>query len=172
MLGVSGNPCTRTASGSDRVLDVAECTRAIRSPSERITAICSNVNAKHFTSDAVYVNLACMAGIALVQRDLAATRQQLRGVVRAQVRQKTAVSELRAANKAAGWSSESLVFAGEVCGMPTTTSSGSRRRAADLPGLRLGTQTRTQNLLHGTGLQLRHRSATSLTNRGSARGFW
>ena len=57
-----------------------------------------------------------MAGIALTQRDLAATRTQLQAWFERRFTGDAVVSELRAANKAAGWSSESLVFAAEVGG--------------------------------------------------------
>ena len=51
-----------------------------------------------------------MAGITLVQRDLAATRVQLQAWFENRFAAEAVVSELRAANRAAGWSSESLVF--------------------------------------------------------------
>ncbi|HWS92705.1 MAG TPA: phosphotransferase family protein [Mycobacterium sp.] len=55
-----------------------------------------------------------MAGIALVQRDLGATRQQLESWFEHEFGDKTTVSDLRAANRAAGWSSESLVFTANI----------------------------------------------------------
>lgn len=57
-----------------------------------------------------------MAGIALVQRDLTATRAQLRDWFVHRYGDDVAVSELRAANRAAGWSSETLVFSAEIAG--------------------------------------------------------
>ena len=57
-----------------------------------------------------------MAGIALTQRDLAATRTRLRAWFEHRFAGEAVVSELRAANKAAGWSSESLIFTAEVGG--------------------------------------------------------
>ena len=64
------------------------------------------------------------------------------------------MSELRAANRAAGWSSESLVFTAEVDGhakrVRGTDTPGRRRH---LPRLRhLGAQTLTQELLHEYGI--------------------
>ena len=59
-----------------------------------------------------------MAGIALTQRDLVATRAQLQAWFEHRFTGEAVVSELRAANKAAGWSSESLVFSAEVDGRP------------------------------------------------------
>ena len=55
-----------------------------------------------------------MAGIALDQRDLVATRRQLQAWFEHRFTGEAVVSELRAANKAAGWSSESLIFTAEV----------------------------------------------------------
>jgi aminoglycoside phosphotransferase (APT) family kinase protein len=51
-----------------------------------------------------------MAGITLAPRDLAATREQLRGWIEDRFGPGHAVSELSAANRAAGWSSETLAF--------------------------------------------------------------
>ena len=94
-----------------------------------------------------------MAGIALVQRDLAATRQQLESWFEHRFGQKTAVSELRAANRAAGWSSESLVFAGEVCGSANDYVVRIPPAGGGIfPDYDLDAQTRTQNLLHGYGI--------------------
>ena len=56
-----------------------------------------------------------MAGIALTQRDLAATRTRLRAWFEHRFAGEAVVS-VRAANKAAGWSSESLIFTAEVGG--------------------------------------------------------
>ena len=57
-----------------------------------------------------------MAGITLVQRDLAATRAQLQKWFEHRFAREAIVSELSAANRAAGWSSESLVFSATVDG--------------------------------------------------------
>ena len=57
-----------------------------------------------------------MAGIALTRRDLTATRTQLQAWFEHRFAGPSAVSELRDANKAAGWSSESLIFSAEVKG--------------------------------------------------------
>ena len=55
-----------------------------------------------------------MAGIALTQRDLTTTRAQLQEWFGHRFPGQAEVSELRAANKAAGWSSESLVFSATI----------------------------------------------------------
>jgi aminoglycoside phosphotransferase (APT) family kinase protein len=94
-----------------------------------------------------------MAGISLVQRDLAATRAQLQAWFAHRFNAPAELSELRAANRAAGWSSESLVFAAEVDGgtseyvirIPPT--GGGIFREYDL-----GAQTLTQELLHEYGI--------------------
>jgi len=94
-----------------------------------------------------------MAGISLVQRDLAATRSQLQLWFEHRFRASAVVSELSAANRAAGWSSESLVFSAEVDGetneyvirIPPT--GGGIFREYDL-----GAQTLTQDLLHEYGI--------------------
>ena len=94
-----------------------------------------------------------MAGIALAQRDLADTRRKLQSWFEHKFGDKTAVSELRAANRAAGWSSESLVFTAEVAGrsneyvvrIPPTGG-------GIFPNYDLGAQTLTQDLLHEHGI--------------------
>ena len=94
-----------------------------------------------------------MAGIALVQRDLTATRAQLEFWFEHRFGAKTAVSELSAANRAAGWSSESLVFTAEaddasneyVVRIPPTGG-------GIFPSYDLGAQTLTQDLLHEHGI--------------------
>jgi aminoglycoside phosphotransferase (APT) family kinase protein len=94
-----------------------------------------------------------MAGITLVQRDLAATRAQLQKWFEYRFAGVAVVSELSAANRAAGWSSESLVFSAEVDGdtndyvirIPPT--GGGIFREYDL-----GAQTLTQELLHEYGI--------------------
>jgi aminoglycoside phosphotransferase (APT) family kinase protein len=94
-----------------------------------------------------------MAGISLVQRDLAATRAQLQAWFEHKFPGEAAVSELRAANRAAGWSSESLVFAADVDGVTSEyvirippTGGGIFRE------YNLGAQTLTQELLHEYGI--------------------
>ena len=94
-----------------------------------------------------------MAGIALVQRDLAATRVQLEAWFGHKFGCTAAVSDLRAANRAAGWSSESLVFAAEL---PRGTSEYVLRippaGGGIFPQYDLEAQTRTQELLHEHGI--------------------
>ncbi|MCV7282649.1 phosphotransferase family protein [Mycolicibacterium flavescens] len=94
-----------------------------------------------------------MAGIALVQRDLAATRDRLRDWFAAQTDGEVAVSELRAANRSAGWSSECLVFS-------VTTDGRSAEYVIRIPpagggifpDYDLASQVATQELLHGYGI--------------------
>ncbi len=94
-----------------------------------------------------------MAGITLVQRDLAATRVQLQAWFENRFAAEAVVSELRAANRAAGWSSESLVFSAEVGGATSEyviripPAGGGIFRDYDL-----GAQTLTQDLLHEYGI--------------------
>ena len=57
-----------------------------------------------------------MAGITLAQRDLAETRKRLEAWFQHRFGDEAAVSELHVANRAAGWSSESLAFTAEVAG--------------------------------------------------------
>ncbi|MDH6246746.1 phosphotransferase family protein [Mycobacterium sp. OTB74] len=57
-----------------------------------------------------------MAGITLQQRDLAETREQLRGWFAHRFGTDLAVSELQAANRASGWSSETLAFSVDGAG--------------------------------------------------------
>ncbi len=94
-----------------------------------------------------------MAGITLVQRDLAATRAQLQTWFEHRFAGEAVVSELSTANRAAGWSSESLVFSAEVDGetneyvIRIPPSGGGIFREYDL-----GAQTLTQELLHEYGI--------------------
>ncbi|MGV0045103.1 phosphotransferase family protein [Mycobacterium colombiense] len=94
-----------------------------------------------------------MAGIALARRDLAATRAQLQAWFAHRFTGNPAVSELRAANKAAGWSSESLLFTAEIDGedneyvIRIPPSGG-----GIFPTYDLGAQTLTQSLLHEHGI--------------------
>ena len=94
-----------------------------------------------------------MAGIALTRRDLAATRAQLQAWFAHRFTGEAVVSELRPANKAAGWSSESLIFTAEVGGQ--TNEYVIRIPPAGggiFPHYDLGTQTLTQELLHEHGI--------------------
>lgn len=93
-----------------------------------------------------------MAGITLTQRDLAATREQLERWFEHRLGKPTTVSELRAANRAAGWSSESLMF--EIDGalddayvVRIPPAGGGMFADYDLKG-----QTRTQELLSRHGI--------------------
>lgn len=94
-----------------------------------------------------------MAGISIVQRDLAATREQLQKWFEHRFSGAVIVSDLRAANRAAGWSSESLAFAVEVDGIASeyviriAPAGGGIFREYDL-----GAQTLTQDLLHEYGI--------------------
>jgi aminoglycoside phosphotransferase (APT) family kinase protein len=94
-----------------------------------------------------------MAGIALVQRDLAAARSRLEAWFEHRFGHKTAVSDLRAANRAAGWSSESLVFTAVIDGdtddyVVRIPPGG----GGIFPEYDLDAQTRTQDLLHQHGI--------------------
>ncbi|MGZ6778802.1 MAG: phosphotransferase family protein, partial [Mycobacterium sp.] len=94
-----------------------------------------------------------MPGIARTQRDLAATRTRLEAWFAHRFTGAAAVSDLRAANKAAGWSSESLVFTAEVDG--ETDEYVIRIPPAGggiFPHYDLGTQTLTQEFLHEHGI--------------------
>ena len=94
-----------------------------------------------------------MAGIALVQRDLADTRARLEAWFGHRFGTAAAVSELRAANRAAGWSSESLLFAADVA--DHTSEYVLRIPPAGggiFPDYDLEAQTRTQELLHRHGI--------------------
>src|SRR5258708_23182428 len=87
-----------------------------------------------------------MAGLSLRQRDLAATRAQLGRWFEHKFGEAVDVGELRPANRAAGWSSESLLFTVDgsqefVVRIPPT--GGGIYAEYDLAG-----QTRTQQFLH------------------------
>jgi aminoglycoside phosphotransferase (APT) family kinase protein len=91
-----------------------------------------------------------MAGLSLGQRDLAATRAQLGQWFEHKFSKPVDVGDLRPANRAAGWSSESLLFSVDVTRefvvrIPPT--GGGIYAHYDLAG-----QTRTQQLLHGHGI--------------------
>ena len=94
-----------------------------------------------------------MAGIALVQRDLADTRSRLETWFSHRFQADAEVSELAAANRAAGWSSESLVFSADVAGhtgeyvLRIPPSGG-----GIFPEYDLDAQTRTQEFLHEHGI--------------------
>jgi aminoglycoside phosphotransferase (APT) family kinase protein len=94
-----------------------------------------------------------MAGIALTQRDLATTRTQLQAWFGHRFAGQAEVSELRAANKAAGWSSESLVFSATI-GEKTDEYVIRIAPAGGgiFPHYDLGIQTLTQELLHEYGV--------------------
>jgi aminoglycoside phosphotransferase (APT) family kinase protein len=101
----------------------------------------------------VVCNASRVAGITLAQRDLDATRVQLQAWFEHRFAGEANVSELRAANRAAGWSSESLVFTAEVGGgtseyvVRIPPAGGGIFREYDL-----GAQTLTQELLHEYGV--------------------
>ncbi|MGO9521520.1 phosphotransferase family protein [Mycobacterium sp.] len=91
-----------------------------------------------------------MAGLSLGQRDLAATRAQLGAWFEHRFGAAVDIGELRPANRAAGWSSESLLFSVDgsrefVVRIPPT--GGGIYADYDLAG-----QTRTQELLHEYGI--------------------
>ena len=90
-----------------------------------------------------------MAGITLAQRDLTATRDQLQTWFEHRFGDRAVLSELRPANRAAGWSSESLVFsagAGEYVIRIPPSGGGI------FPRYDLEAQCRTQELLHEHGI--------------------
>ncbi|MGV0853319.1 phosphotransferase family protein [Mycolicibacterium phlei] len=94
-----------------------------------------------------------MVGIALVQRDLSATRERLRSWFAQRSGGEVEVSELQAANRASGWSSESLVFT--VTEGDTSTEYVIRIPPAGggiFPDYDLEAQARTQELLHTHGV--------------------
>jgi aminoglycoside phosphotransferase (APT) family kinase protein len=94
-----------------------------------------------------------MAGIALVRRDLAATRNRLELWFEHRFDTLTTLSELRAANRAAGWSSESLVFTAETAGVSTDYVVRIPPTGGGIfPSYDLDAQTRTQELLHEHGI--------------------
>jgi aminoglycoside phosphotransferase (APT) family kinase protein len=91
-----------------------------------------------------------MAGLSLGRRDLSATREQLGEWFEHKFGEPVDVGELRPANRAAGWSSESLVFTVDgskefVVRIPPT--GGGIYAEYDLAG-----QTRTQQFLHAHGI--------------------
>jgi aminoglycoside phosphotransferase (APT) family kinase protein len=91
-----------------------------------------------------------MAGLSLVQRDLTATRDQLARWFEHKFGNPVVIGELRPANRAAGWSSVSLLFSVDgsrqfVVRIPPT--GGGIYAEYDLAG-----QTRTQQFLHDYGI--------------------
>ncbi len=94
-----------------------------------------------------------MAGISLAQRDLAATRAQLQSWFEHRFGGDAELTELRPANRAGGFSSESLLFAANVDGdtreyiIRIPPAGGGIFRVYDL-----GAQTLTQELLHEYGI--------------------
>lgn len=94
-----------------------------------------------------------MAGLSLGQRDLEATREALGRWFQSRFGDAVEVGELRPANKAAGWSSESLLFSVDdgadvrefVARIPPT--GGGIYAEYDLAG-----QARTHEFLHGYGI--------------------
>ena len=102
--------------------------------------------------EAAICNSIDMAGLTLAQRDLAETREQLRGWVEHRFGPGATVSELSAANRAAGWSSETLAFS---VGNPAGSSATSHDYVIRIPPSGGGMfahydfvgQTRTQELL-------------------------
>ena len=94
-----------------------------------------------------------MAGIALVQRDLADTRARLETWFSHRFGGDAAVSELTAANRAAGWSSESLVFSADIAGNASEYVLRIPPTGGGIyPEYDLDAQTRTQEFLHEHGM--------------------
>lgn len=94
-----------------------------------------------------------MVGIALVKRDLSAARVRLREWFAQRSSGDVEVSELRAANQAAGWSSESLVFAVTADGAWTEYVIRIPPAGGGIfPEYDLQAQARTQELLHTHGV--------------------
>src|SRR5262245_21483990 len=93
-----------------------------------------------------------MAGITLAQRDLAEKRERTEACVQHRFGDAT-VSDLRVANRAADWSSESLIFSAEVAGQTSEyvvripPAGGGIFREYDIGG-----QVLTQDLLHEYGV--------------------
>jgi len=98
-------------------------------------------------------NSVSMAGISLVPRDLTETRESLREWFAHRFGGEVTLSELRPANRASGWSSETLVFSAEVNGaiseyvVRIPPKGGGIFREYDL-----GAQTLTQELLREYGI--------------------
>ena len=107
-----------------RVGDVSEGTGSVAVTWSVLHTSLSYVNTSCFTSRCVVCNTFSMAGITLAQRDLAETRERLEAWFQHRFGDEAAVSELRAANRAAGWSSESLAFTAKSTGRQTNTWCG------------------------------------------------
>jgi aminoglycoside phosphotransferase (APT) family kinase protein len=94
-----------------------------------------------------------MAGLSVGQRDLSATRARLGQWFEHKFGERADIGEMRPANRAAGWSSESLIFS-------ATTPGGTTEFVARIPptgggiyaDYDLAGQTRTQQLLHDYGI--------------------
>ena len=110
-----------------------------------------------------------MAGITLAQRDLEAeTRERLEAWFQHRFGDEAVVSELRVANRAAGWSSESLMFTAEVAGQTSEyvvripPAGGGIFREYDI-----GAQALTRNSCASRDRDAVPYSCTSRTARGS-----
>ncbi|WP_244438429.1 phosphotransferase family protein [Mycolicibacterium septicum] len=134
-----GSPLVRRFVGSDRYYKERAARKAILLYIN--TPLCNSIG---------------MAGLTLVPRDLAETREQLRGWVERRFGPGATVSELTAANRAAGWSSETLAFsvhAGENGAEPRDyviripPAGGGMFAEYDFAG-----QTRTQELMRRHGV--------------------
>ena len=97
-----------------------------------------------------------MAGITLAQRDLAETRNRLQSWIEHRFGPGVTVSELSTANRAAGWSSETLAFALGGVGPQAETGEYVIRIPPAGGGMfaeyDFDRQTRTQELLHRHGV--------------------
>src|ERR1700743_2588399 len=94
-----------------------------------------------------------MAGSTLIQRDLADTRARLESWFSHRFGAEASLSELTAANRAAGWSSESLVFAADVAGSSSEYVLRIPPAGGGIyPEYDLDAQTRTQEFLHQHGI--------------------
>jgi aminoglycoside phosphotransferase (APT) family kinase protein len=94
-----------------------------------------------------------MAGIALVRRDLTAARAKLRDWFADRYADDVVVSELRAANRAAGWSSETLVFSAEIGGQSDEYVIRIPPAGGGIfPDYDFDAQSSTQRLLHDHGV--------------------
>ncbi|KUI44021.1 aminoglycoside phosphotransferase [Mycobacterium sp. IS-1590] len=94
-----------------------------------------------------------MAGIALDSRDLDSTRVRLRDWFANRHAGEVVVSELRPANRAAGWSSETLVFTAEIGGRSSEHVIRIPPAGGGIfPDYDLDAQSATQRLLHDHGV--------------------
>ena len=126
--------------------------------------------------EGVLCNSIGMAGLTLAQRDLAETREQLRGWVEHRFGPGATVSELSTANRAAGWSSETLAFSVAGAGRLATRSDYVIRIPPSGGGMfahyDFAGQTRTQELLRQHGVTTPSPSTTSPTRPGSVHASW